>query len=173
MTNVEIHRRLAERWWQWVASIPASRNPLVDGTGEFAAEGQPDDVWFLAGTFGGGVKRRCSIPSDRPIFFPMFNIFRGTFLFLGARAPVCPQASGSAELNGTSLPVHEVKNQKKFILDAAPESPLSFEGKVAVRAWGLWGHLDPLSPGTYVLTFRGEERPGGFWVEAEYDLTVV
>ncbi|GII56320.1 hypothetical protein Pth03_47090 [Planotetraspora thailandica] len=176
MTNIQTYRSLAERWWQWAASIPTPRNPLTDETGEFAAEGQPDDVWFLAGTMGGAVKRQCSIPSDQPIFFPMFNIVRGfrrTLLFRGTPAPVCPQASGSAELNGVSLPVYEVSNQKKFTINAVPESPLHFKGDVTVKAWGLWGYLEPLDPGTYVLTFQGEIRPGGFWVSAKYDLTVV
>ena len=31
---------------QWVLSIPADRNPLMDMTGEFCGEGQSGAVWF-------------------------------------------------------------------------------------------------------------------------------
>jgi hypothetical protein len=54
---------LAARWVRWVAGVGPLRNPVADGTGEHAAIDQPDDVWFLAGTFGGEVERRCSIPA--------------------------------------------------------------------------------------------------------------
>ena len=51
---------LAARWWQWALSAPDDRSPVSDTTGEFAGWRQPDDVWFLAGTYGGRVVRRCS-----------------------------------------------------------------------------------------------------------------
>ncbi|MCX4536044.1 hypothetical protein OHA79_13165 [Streptomyces sp. NBC_00841] len=59
---------LAGRWWKWALSAPDDRSPVKDTTGEHAAWNQPDDLWFLAGTYGGRVVRRCAIPSDRPVF---------------------------------------------------------------------------------------------------------
>ena len=61
------------RWWQWLLSIPAAINPNLDSTGANCGEGQVDDVWFLAGTFGGAVNRSCTIPAGKPIFFPLIN----------------------------------------------------------------------------------------------------
>lgn len=67
----------AAAWWQWALAIEASRNPLTDTTGEFAAEGQNGPVWFLAGVWGaeGPVERTCTVPADKKIFFPIVNIF--------------------------------------------------------------------------------------------------
>ncbi len=36
----------------------------------------------------------------------------------------------------------------------------------------LWVRLDDLAPGDHSLTFGGEYEPGGFWVEATYQLRV-
>jgi hypothetical protein len=57
MAEAVDHPELAARWLQWVRSIKPNRSPVSDTTGLFAAEAQPQDVWFLAGTFGGAVKR--------------------------------------------------------------------------------------------------------------------
>ena len=57
---------LSARWWQWVSEIPGYENPLFDTTGEFAAVGQPDDVWFLAGTMGGDPVVRKVTVRERP-----------------------------------------------------------------------------------------------------------
>jgi hypothetical protein len=61
------------RWWQWALSIPAETNPILDMDGANCANGQYDDVWFLAGTFGGPAVRSCTIPAGKPIFFPLLN----------------------------------------------------------------------------------------------------
>ncbi|WP_405162673.1 hypothetical protein OG203_41440 [Nocardia sp. NBC_01499] len=163
---------LAARWWQWAMAIPTDRNPVSDETGKFAAEGQPADVWFLGGTFGGKVTRKCAVPHGRPIFFPAFNILQRASLF-GRRVPVVPTASGHAELNGVSLPLREVANRSPFLIDADPDGPFGPPGRYRANAWGLWCSLDDLSRGDYILTLGGEYEPGGFWVEVTYDLEVV
>ncbi|MEW6249421.1 MAG: hypothetical protein AB1716_02160 [Planctomycetota bacterium] len=64
----------AAKWIQWATSIPKDRNPLLDLTGEFAAEGQAGPVWFLAGTMGGtGFVRECTVPRGKALFFPLLN----------------------------------------------------------------------------------------------------
>lgn len=62
-------------WLDWALAQPHSTaSPIADTTGEFCANGQPEEVWFLAGTFNGGdVERTCTIPADRPLFFPLVN----------------------------------------------------------------------------------------------------
>ncbi|WP_159080252.1 hypothetical protein [Nocardia suismassiliense] len=162
----------AARWWQWAMAIPADRNPVSDETGEFAGEEQPADVWFLAGTFGGKVSRKCAVPFGRPIFFPAFNILQKSSLF-ARRVPVIPTASGHAELNGVSLPLREVANRSPFLVDAVPDAPFGPAGRYRANAWGLWCRLDDLRRGDYILTLGGEYEPGGFWVEVTYDLEIV
>src|SRR5262249_9553846 len=63
----------AAAWWQWGLAAPKDKNPIADKTGEFAALGQAGPVWFLAGTFGGKVTRKCSVPAGKAIFFPVLN----------------------------------------------------------------------------------------------------
>lgn len=53
---------------------PDDISPVRDTTGEHADWNQPDDLWFLAGTYGGRVVRRCAIPADRRVFFPVLNM---------------------------------------------------------------------------------------------------
>ncbi|QIS14743.1 hypothetical protein [Nocardia arthritidis] len=167
--------QLAARWWQWAMSIPNAKNPVRDESGEYAAEGQPEDVWFLAGTFGGKVSRRCAVPHGRPLFFPTFNMFQRVkgFSLFGSQVPVAPAATGHAELNGVSLPVRLVANRTPFGVTAAAGGPFGVTGRFKATAWGLWCRLDDLSRGDYVLTFGGEYEPGGFWVEAAYQLEIV
>src|SRR5438477_4906306 len=64
---------LSARWWQWLLSIPAAVNPNLDPSGANCALGQYDDVWFLAGAFGGTAARTCPVPAGKPIFFPLIN----------------------------------------------------------------------------------------------------
>ena len=62
-----------DAWWQWALSIPADVNPMLDPTGEFAAEGQSGSVWFLAGTQGGTAVRTVTVPAGKSLFFPIYN----------------------------------------------------------------------------------------------------
>ena len=66
---------LAARWVQWGAATNYDCNPIADETGSCADAEQPEDVWFLAGCFGGTVNRTCTIPANKKIFFPVFNIW--------------------------------------------------------------------------------------------------
>ncbi|MFM9612652.1 hypothetical protein [Streptomyces niveiscabiei] len=43
-------------------------------TGSHRTRGQPKDVWFLAGTFGGQADRMCEVPEGRPIAVPVVNL---------------------------------------------------------------------------------------------------
>lgn len=62
------------RWWRWLLTIPKNINPANDMTGEFISRSQNDpNVWFLAGTFGGSIERKCKIPFGKSILFPVIN----------------------------------------------------------------------------------------------------
>ena len=72
--DTDAYKQLSGEWWQWVLSIPASVNPLLDTTGEDCMVGQRGTNWFLAGTFfGGPVTRACDIPQGATLFFPVIN----------------------------------------------------------------------------------------------------
>lgn len=146
---------------------------MCDETGRYAAQGQPDDVWFLVGTFGGEARRECSVPIGRSIFFPVFNVFRVSFLMFGRKAPVTPHASGVASLDGEPLAVRTISNDTPFPMRASADCPFGIQGDAKVRAWGLWSSVDRISAGEHILKFRGEEEPGGFYVDVTYQLEIV
>ena len=150
---------LAARWWKWALSAPDDRSPVLDRTGEFADWQQPTDVWFLAGTYGGRVVRRCSMPVGRPVFFPVFNTQRALTPF--SRGPMLMGvAEAKAFLNGVPLPVQEFTS-KPFRVTLRPRI-----------AWGLWCSFAPLPVGHYVVEIKASTT-GGFWVDTTYHLTVV
>jgi hypothetical protein len=61
------------RWWQWVLSLPVENNPVIDTTGKNSDINQGGPVWFLAGTLGGVVERKCIIPKEKAILLPILN----------------------------------------------------------------------------------------------------
>ncbi|MGE7386206.1 hypothetical protein ACQKM2_12105 [Streptomyces sp. NPDC004126] len=149
---------LAGRWWQWALSAPEDRSPVSDTTGEHAGWQQPDDLWFLAGTYGGRVVRRCEVPCDRPLFFPVLNI-QHTKLY--SRKPLrLDVAEAKAFLNGAPLDLREF---------TAPPFAVGLRTHLA---WGIWAGTAPLIPGQYVLEVKGATTDG-FWVDTTYHLTAV
>ncbi|MFG3345230.1 hypothetical protein ACGF1Z_09200 [Streptomyces sp. NPDC048018] len=148
---------LAARWWQWALSAPEDLSPVADRTGEHAGWQQPDDLWFLAGTYGGHVVRRCEIPSGRPLFFPVLNRQHTKH---HSRTPLTLDVvEAQAFLNGVPLPVREY---------TSPFFRVDLRMHVA---WGVWAGIAPLTPGQYVLEIKGRAT-SGFWVDTTYHLTV-
>ncbi|MFF2101182.1 hypothetical protein [Streptomyces sp. NPDC058202] len=145
---------LAGRWWKWALSAPDDRSPVKDLTGEHASWNQPDDFWFLAGTYGGQVVRRCEIPSGRPIFFPVLNMQHTRAHSKTPRSLTVAEATVS--LNGIPLTVQEF---------SAP-----FRTGLTRRfAWGIWSGMASLPPGQYVLEIKARSTTG-FWVDTTYHL---
>ena len=61
----------ADWWYCWGLSQPTPVNPLINPTGAQCASGQTGNVWFLAGSFGGGdpsPSRAASRPGPRSSF---------------------------------------------------------------------------------------------------------
>ncbi|MFC9760077.1 hypothetical protein ACFU9B_44635 [Streptomyces sp. NPDC057592] len=131
---------------------------MEDTTGEHAHWRQSSDVWFLAGTYGGRVVRRCTVPAGRPLFFPVFNTQRAALGF-SIQPWRMPTSRAEAHLNGLPLPLHEAAS-KRFWAGGLPRV-----------AWGLWSTLDPLIPGNYVLSVKAQS--GNFWVDTTYHLEAV
>ncbi|MET9600456.1 hypothetical protein [Streptomyces sp. NPDC006459] len=136
-------------------STPEDRSPVGDETGEHAGWNQPDDLWFLAGTYGGRVERRCAIPSDRPLFFPVLNMQHSRFY---AKTPqTMGVVKATADLNGVPLPLREFSAQ--------------FRTRWLTRrfTWGIWAAVAPLTPGQYVLEIKATAH-NGFCVDTTYHL---
>lgn len=159
---------LVARWVRWVAAHGPTTNPVRDTTGEHAGHHQPDDVWFLAGTYGGAVERRCAVPAGRPLFFPTFNMWR-----VGAGPgdlPVVSGATGHAQLDGVPVAVAAIGTPTPFEVRGVLGNGVTARSRpYPVTCWGLWAGLPPLPPGAHEVTFGGTDG-GRFWVEAQYRL---
>lgn len=156
---------LQERWWAWAASSPEERNPVVDRTGEFCGEGQPSDVWFFAGTFGGEADRACRVPAGRPLAGPAVNLVataRDCASFLAA-------AQGAVTLDRQPVEVRRVE-PVEISYRGVQGNPMGRAGRMSGHACGLWAWLPPLAVGEHELVVKGES--GEFWVSARYRLTV-
>jgi hypothetical protein len=114
------------RWWQWVYQTPVGHNPefnpdkgtLAKPATVDCSAGQRGPVWFLGGTFlptqtspgtfEDTVYRKCTIPSETFLFFPILN---AEFDNLG-----CPN---------TSYRAAELKRGTKFVIDDVVSSSVS------------------------------------------------
>jgi hypothetical protein len=111
-------KKLSFEWWQWVTSIPASENPMLDPTGEKCMVGQHGDIWFLAGSWiGSGITRTCAIPANVKLFFPVLN-------YIGADTPgQCGQ--------GPSRTTASWRAEADVNMDAATNLSATLDGRSA------------------------------------------
>ncbi|MFB8049649.1 signal protein [Streptomyces rubiginosohelvolus] len=157
---------LQGRWWTWAASEPEATNPVADTDGSLCGRHQPRDVWFLAGTFGGQVKRDCRVPHGRPIVVPVINSF-------GDRqscAAFMRDAQGTVVLDGEPVEP-EAHEGEDIVVEGAPGNAVTEEeGIFSATGCGLWVQVPPLEPGEHSLVIRG--RSGDLSIGVDYALTV-
>ncbi len=139
---------------------------MTDPTGEFCGRNQPADVWFLAGTFGGTLRRTCEVPAARPIVFPLVNRI--------ASEATCRDfmtaARGGATLDGRPVTPERMEDDNVAVTGVAG-NPLTGEaGTTTSYACGIWVRLQPLRPGRHTLTIRGSS--GDFSTGVDYTLVV-
>ncbi len=160
---------LVARWVQWAASTKEEINPISDLTGEYAAACQPNDVWFLAGCFGGMVQRKCTIPSNKKILIPVFNMWFTEHY----QPPDLSKAHGFMKLNGDEIELDKVSTKAPFVIRGVWGNPVT--GSILeheMRVGGLWKLLDPLPIGKHDLFFRGGDGDD-FFLEVAYQIEVV
>lgn len=183
-------------WWKWALAAPKDRNPITDTTGAHAAAGQPDGVWFLAGTFGTKVTRKCTVPAGRPVLVAAFNYVASEpskertpaerAAFEKAMATEAKEWADRAE--GMTVvvdgrPVADVTKHRAVSPlfetvgpPAAEAAHPSFAGKQTGVADGYWVMLKPLPPGEHTVrvTSSLKSRPGEppFALDVTYTLTV-
>jgi hypothetical protein len=161
---------LAARWVQWVAAAGPAANPVADETGEHAGANQPDDVWFLAGSYGEAVRRQVAVPAGRPLFLPAFNVWERHAA--GPPTPV-PSAFGRVVLDGREVDVVEVATPVPFTVTGALLNGVTMRrAATPVTVWGLWAYLPPLAPGGHTLHAMGGDGHG-FAVDVTVGLHVV
>lgn len=100
------------KWWQWVFSLPADNNPILD-TGDCSV-GQSGHVWFLGGAFvSTPVTRHCIIPPGTALFFPIMNAW--------ADNTWCPE--------WTTYTVEELMGFAAWYVDTAGAAACTIDGR--------------------------------------------
>ncbi|TDB83192.1 hypothetical protein E1264_29410 [Actinomadura sp. KC216] len=124
-------------------------------------------MWNLAGTFGGSVKRRCTMPSQT-LVVPVVNL-------LGSESDCSAfmaAASGRWTLDGVTQPVQRWKGSPITVEGVEGNPVTDTSGPTSGYACGLWGFLAQrrLAPGKHTISIRGSS--GDFHTSVDYDLTV-
>jgi len=158
----------AEEWIKWALSIPKAVNPIVDLTGRYCCEGQTYPVWFLAGTFGNSVRRKCEIPPEAAIFFPIIEkecSFAEEGDQLKTDSELCDRATHLMDLV-TELKVTidgvDISNLKEYrmrsrVFDLVFNSGNVYDvtpGVTRSVTDGYWLFLKPLPIGYHTVFFR-------------------
>jgi hypothetical protein len=176
-------------WWQWACGVKKDRNPVLDRTGAFAAEGQAGPVWFLAGNVGGKTVRKAAVPAGKPLLLPVINYCETAApekadeqkLRALAKAEMDRATGLEVTLDGkrvTGLGRFRVASGL-FTIDGLDRADAPFEdavGKVKAVSDGYWIMLRPLSPGKHTLRSRGRvpavKGKEPFELDVTYELTV-
>ncbi|MFB7377292.1 signal protein [Kitasatospora purpeofusca] len=155
-------------WWNWAAASPADRSPVLDRSGRWCAQRQPEDIWYLAGTTGGeAVERTCTVPVGLPVLFPLVT--------RTGEAADCTtfmdRAMGSAVLDGVPLAVEPLGATRIKLSGVAGNAFGDFAAH-GNNTWscGLWVRMDPLTPGSHELTVRGAASDPAVTVGVDYHL---
>lgn len=195
----ESWEKWAELWWKWCYHEPRGRNPVSDMTGQLCSINQNrEDVWFLAGTFGGKASRKCTIPSKSSIFFPIINDIISFAEYPTLKTEEELQNYAKADIDTTShidltmddihLDMNHCCRVQSHVFDIEIPTPGSDVGTVRTRAVtdGYWLFLKPLKNGPHKINFKSVKKafdnlPGNngssehekFIVEIEYYVTIV
>jgi hypothetical protein len=166
---------LPARWWIWSEAADPAHNPIDDRTGAHCVAGQPEDVWFLAGTHGGSATRTCAVPHGRSIYFPVLNQICSVRPGGDSAATLkdCGGFAGStaeATLDGKALTVVEATSGGVFRITGGPGSTTLDTGVFDATAAGLWVGPLVVPDGKHTLRFGG--RAGSFSLNVTYRLTV-
>jgi hypothetical protein len=160
---------LAARWVQWAAAATPLKNPIADTTGADAGHNQPDDVWFLAGSYGEEVRRRVVVPAGRELFLPVINLW---FWPTDSAPEPIEDAVGSLLVNGVGVEPDVISTPVPFVVAGARLNGVTRSTKpIPTTVWGLWKHLAAPAPGRHELRIRGGVGPG-FAVDVSYELFV-
>jgi hypothetical protein len=151
-------------WWQWAYSFDEEHSPVADLVGDRCGAGQNGPVWFLAGVFGSGpVKRQCTIPAGKYLFFPIINYSvysrpPGVRSCEGVTAAARNLMDHAANLS-LIVDGEEVRELKTF----RQVSPACFNGGeragrnyFPTAANGYFAMLKPLAAGRHTLKWGGE-----------------
>ncbi len=187
------------KWWQWMFSVPASRNPQVATNGLVdCSVGQSGDVWFLAGSFrSGSFSRSCTVPAGKALVIPIHNswadnVCSDPLLSVGqlraiAASLVIPPTGLHASIDGDSLTNLEsyraISPEFSYTLPPSPDNVIAavFGVSLPGPCWpsltvtgavadGFYVVVPPLALGSHRVNFGSPVSRGN--LDITYDITV-
>jgi hypothetical protein len=178
------------RWWNWSYSMPGDAHPILDTTTACDVN-QPDDMFYLGGTYGWDTVRTCTVPAGKPIFFPIATVeydnyggysYTADELLYYADLSQDGMVTRRLEIDGQVWENEELdpyRGATAFVLTVPDIYPnlmywlyeIEFSGDLDPAVTdGTWVLLDPLPPGEHHIAF--EAASGSFAIAVEYNLTV-
>lgn len=189
------YAELTADWWQWILEQPATNNPILDETGDDAANGQPEKgVFFLAGVINvsGTAERTISVPAGQALFFPILN-FESDNAVIPPTNFTVPELRSLAADNIDGVTELHVSLDEVSLLDSVAriKSPvfsytlpptdniyqhfgLDITGTIKPTVSdGYWLFIPPLPSGTtHTLNFGGSIPGLPFSLDITYHITV-
>jgi hypothetical protein len=177
------------KWWQWILSTPKSRNPIVDGSGQYASINQPSmDVWFMAGKLGDENRklpnRFCAIPYGRSILFPVINCEANPVEYPELRTDqdIIEHVKKDEDsiikkecyVDGKSIPAQRVKSDPIiFELNMVDHNLFTEKGgSTYASADGYWVFMKPPPKGEHTVSFQGQCEYGRLCSGANYIINI-
>jgi len=180
--STDLSKSLGIKWWNWLFSIPPSKNPILDDNP--CNVKQSEAFFYLIGTLGGSAERDCTIPKGKSIFFPIINVCQTLYradddfdTIEEVRKTVTDNIDQAHDLNlsvgGININTDNLRAQSKlFPLHIGADNILGAPlGTYYTITDGYWLALKPLSVGEHEISFSGEGADG-FSLEVVYHITV-
>jgi hypothetical protein len=170
-------------------SIRKDKNPIVDNTGENAGISNNDrDVFFLVGTLGGEVQRRCMVPANKSILYPVINYELNSHddpkfmtdqeMIAAVQDDIDDIVNLKATVDGRDAQIRRIRSDPLIFnlvdcFDSADNGHLRSEA-ILKRASsdGYWVFLKPLPKGKHELYFSGSCSAATRNVKASYKIYV-
>jgi hypothetical protein len=166
---------LGGQWWLWALTAPSDRNPVNDLTGKHCDVNQTHPVFFLAQSPRNGtlVRRTCTVPADKPLFFPLYtqSVVRET------------KAGCEDRMQTLKLDMDAVTDLQLSVDAQAPSAGMPLNGTRGTMActylpdlgvWlgtdGYWASVTFDQPGKHTVAWSGVT--GRFRQNVRYTLTV-
>ena len=157
------------KWWEWAYSIPSKINPAYDNTGRLCSINQTSPVWFLPGTYGHDVVRKCALSNNTSILFPILNseCSYAEFPYMKNESQLrdCAKAeqdkinSLEASIDGIKLTnLNQYRLQSPLFNFSLPDDNILHLKPQTTQGVsdGNWVFLRPLSIGIHTISFRGD-----------------
>jgi hypothetical protein len=173
------------RWVKWCLEQPTESNSAKDMTGKNCCQNQSGPVWFLAGTFGGPATRRCTIPMEKAIMFPIlekecsFEEDKDIATETDLTSRTADQTSRISHLEASvdGVPLQNLSRYRVqtrvFDLVFPKNNVYSVhEGPTRATSNGFWILLEPLSAGEHKIYFKGVHRQPDFHTQVTYELFI-